>query len=574
MRLVGATKLLGVCAVLGFAACGDDPVDPSDTREILDGNLFEATDGFPEVEVEVSGDATFPDTRDTTDTAIPDSNPPDLVPDLEPPTVVSTIPAAGASDVQLPLDITIVFSEPLFATTVAPQSIKLFDWLGVEVPGTPTLQADGKTVKWRPTTNNQQLVSAYTIRVVANIIADQVGNKLGNTEEFTFTTANYPNQDKYREVAAKYAPNVYSAVDANESPQLQVPAKFDADGDWNLMNNRTWAVSGTASIVPAVYYTVSETYTHWYITYSYYFPMVNHTTPESVTGNATAGVLVVVEKARGEVAERPILAYTFWKEGNNQYEQYGFATNESGIVSNGDADDWGLMAALPQETLFPEGRFETYITAKTHRSCNWNWNEGGGFPPPLCGLPAAIKNGDVLVFSYLGGSPTEFKRIDNVWPTDMSEVDGEPESLGYALIPLYSTLWPRRTMNESNTVFETTNFTYEAETGRPGLNLKLSGAFQQSVAGADLTAFGAPPWAMAWLPSICGPNDFCTRINKGQIAIDPAWYVWERHQRSNNANSLTTYDAATGAGFSLDYCFNGFAAHDVRTTEPKCASQN
>ncbi len=573
MRLLGTTKLLSVCAVLGLAACGDDPVNPADTRETTDVPLFDGSDGFPEVETEVSGDATFPDTRDTSDTSIPDSNPPDLVPDLEPPTVVSTIPAAGANDVQLPLDITIVFSEPLFATTVAPQSIKLFDWLGVEVPGTPTLQADGKTVKWRPTTNNQQLVSAYTIRVVANIIADQVGNKLGNTEEFTFTTANYPNQDKYREVAAKYAPNVYSAVDANESPQLQVPAKFDADGDWNLMNNRTWAVSGTASIVPAVYYTVSETYTHWYITYSYYFPMVNHSNPEYVTSNSVPGVLVVVEKARGEVAERPVLAYTFWKEsggGGLGEEQFAFATSESGIQPNQSPEDWGLLAVMPQETLFPGGRFETYITAKTHRSCNWNWNEGGALAQ--CSLPPGVKNGDMLAFSYLGGSPTEFKRVDNVWPTDMSEVDGQPESLGYALIPLYSTLWPRRTMNEPNTVFETTTFNYAADADRPGTGLKLSGAFQQSVAGANFSAFGVPPWAMGWSPSNQSFGfDAGSPTTKGQVAIDPAWYVWERHHRSSNANSLTTYDPASGAGHSLDYCFNGFVALDVRTTDPKCA---
>jgi len=206
---------------------------------------------------------------DRADTTIPGRTRPDLVPDLGPPSVVSTIPAAGASDVQLPLEITIVFSEPLFATTIATQSIKLFDWLGVEVPGVPKLQADGKTVIWKPTTNNQQLVSAYTIKVMANIIADQVGNKLANTEEFTFTTANYPNQDGYRELAAKYAPTVYSAVDSNDSPQLQVPVKFDGVGDWNLINNRPWIVAGATSLVPAGYYVLTETYNHWYINYSY-----------------------------------------------------------------------------------------------------------------------------------------------------------------------------------------------------------------------------------------------------------------------------------------------------------------
>ncbi len=312
MRLVSATKMFGGLLALGLtlASCGDDPVKTN--GDITDVPLFDGSDGFPEVE---TTDTTVPDTRDTVDTNIPETNPPDLVPDLTPPSVVSTIPAAGASDVQLPLEITIVFSEPLYAPTVVTRSIQLFDWLGVEVPGTPKLQADGKTVKWTPTTNNQQLVSAYTISVNGALIADQNGQRSFHTDLFTFTTANYPNQDGYRELAAKYAPTIYSAVDSNDSPQLQVPVKFDGDGDWNLINNRPWIVAGATSLVPAVYYVVTETYTHWYINYSYYFPYVNHNVPDYTTGNGNPGVQVVVEKARGETAERPTLAYTFWKEG-------------------------------------------------------------------------------------------------------------------------------------------------------------------------------------------------------------------------------------------------------------------
>ena len=569
MRLETATMRVGGCfalsalAIVSGLSCGDDANPTGDTRDVP---LFDGSDGFPDA---VVTDTTVSDTRDAVDTTIADTRPPDLVPDLDPPTVVSTIPAAAQEDVALPLDITIVFSEPLFATTVASASFKLIDWLGQEVPGTPTLQPDGKTVKWKPTLNDQQLVSAYTIRVVGNIVADQAGNKLVNTEEFTFTTANYPNQDGYRTLAAKYAPTIHSAVDANDTPQFQVPVKYDGDGDWHIINNRTWIVAGATSLVPAVYYTVTETYTHWYIHYVYYFPYVNHPVAEYMTGNGNAAVLVVVEKARGATIERPVLAYTFWKEGSGE-EQFAFATNESGIVSNGSADDWGLKDVVAQETLFPGGRFESYITAKTHRSCNWNWNQGGFLP--VCGLPDVIKNGDMLVFKYLGGSPTEVKKGASGWPTDMSEVDQQPEAFGYALIPLYTTLWPHRFDNDPDQIFESTVFTYEADTDRPGNATKLSGAFLQSLSGADLSAFGKPLWAFGWKPSVCGPNDLCSRIKKGQIALDPAWYVWERHQRSNNANSLVNYDATTGAGHALTYCFNGFLALDARALDPKCAA--
>lgn len=569
MRLGRAAMWMGAAMAVGGlalgAGCGDD--DPVVVGDTLDVPLFDGADGFPDVDTFVPD--TIVDTRDAVDTSPADTIPPDLVPDLDPPTIVSTSPAAGETGVALPLVVTIVFSEPLHGPTIAPASIKLVDWLGQDVPGTPTLGADGKTVTWRPTQANQQLVSAYTIRVVGNIVSDKVGNKLVNTEEFTFTTANYPNQDAYRDLAAKYAPNIHSAVDANENPQHQVPVKFDGDGDWNLVNNRTWLVTAATTLVPAVYYTVTETYTHWYIHYVYYFPYVNHPASEYASGNSNVGVLVVVEKARGAAAERPVLAYTFWKEGTGE-EQFAFATNESGIVSNGGADDWGLKGVFAQETLFPGGRFESYVTAKTHRSCNWNWDQGGFLP--ACGLPAPIKNGDTLVFKYMGGSPTEVKKVNNAWPTDMSEVEGQPEAFGYALIPLYSTLWPRRFENGPDQLFESTTFSYESDSDRPGNGTKLSGAFLQSLAGADLSAFGKPVWAFGWNPSVCGPNDLCTRIRKGQIALDPAWYVWERHQRSSNPNSLVNYDATTGAGHSMTYCFNGFIALDQRSLDPKCVN--
>jgi hypothetical protein len=574
MRLVRkkVQSFLGIAAI-GAAqlaigtSCGDDD---SSTNTNIDVPLFDADGSFPDTTPADTAIAdTTADARDATDTREVDTAPPDLVPDLEPPTVVSTIPAAGAENVSLPLEITIVFSEPLFATTIAVQTIKLFDWNDVEIPGTPKLQADGKTVKWKPTTNNQQLASRYTIRVVGNVIADLAGNKLVNTEEFTFTTANYPDQDKYRELAATYAPNIYSTVDQNDDPQFQIPTKLDSDGDWDLSNNRNWIAAAATTVVPAVYYAVTETYTHYFIQYSYYFPYSNH--PQTVshaTGNAMNGVTVVVEKARGDVAERPIAAYAYWKESVSE-ENYAFATNESGIVGSGSAGDWGLKATFPQETLFPAKRFESYITAKSHRSCNWNWSQSGF--GALCEASAAVKSGDNLVFKYLGGSPTPVTKKDNAWPTDMSDVEGQPEAFGYALIPLWTSMWTRRADAGPNGLFEVTTFTFTPDAGRPGANTVLSTKFLQSLQSADASAFGKPPWSWGWSPSVSSGTELVDAIVRGQVALDPAYYLWERHHRSTKVNSLTDYDPTSGAGFALNYCFNGFLAIDARKTDAKCS---
>jgi len=545
--------------VLALSGCGDDEINaPVDTSP-----LFDTDGGFPDVPDTVLPTDTRLDVTDTVsdtrDTTAPDTSPPDLVPDLTPPTVTSTTPADDAGNVALPLEVTIVFSEKVLANTIAPQSIKLYDWLNVEIPGTPTLQPDGKTVKWKPTTNNQQLASEYRIWVAGQIIRDTVGLSLANTYEARFTTAAYPNQGDYFALAANYAPNIYSAVENKTDPHFQVPAKLNGDGDWNLSNNRAWISVAATSVTPAVYYAVTESFTHYFIQYSYYFPYVNHGLETHITGNGLVSLLVVVEKARGEVAERPVAAYTFWKETSSE-ENYAFATDESGIVGSGGAGDWGFRASFAQATLFPGGRFESFITAGTHRSCNWSWNQTGVVSP--CARPDNVKNGDVLVFKYLGATATPVVKTNNKWPNNMAEAGTNVSAFGYELISQWDSMWPRRAQNTPSQLFTSDTFTYSAEANRPGNNTKLSTRFIQSVTGAAINSFGKPPWSWGWLPAA---GDVTFEIGRGMSGLDPAWYVWRRHRRANSPSSLTDYNAATGAGFGLGYCFNGYLNIDDRT---------
>ena len=569
MRITRTTSRAAlIAATLAFVAtgCGDDDTTPSPTGDTL-----------------FNPDATFPDTRqpdatapiDTvqppTDTVQPvDTKPPvDLVPDLEPPFIASTTPADGATNIALPLTVTVVFSEAVYAPTIAPQTIKLYDFAGVEVPGTPTLGADGKTVTWKPTQNNQQLASPYTIKVLGNIISDLAGNKFVNDETFTFTTANYPDQDGYRDVAAMYAPVITSAVLNGEAPQNQVPTKLDSDGDWDLGDNKDWLATTATSIVPAVYYNVAETRTHYFIHYLLYFPWVNDPQSDYVHGNGSVGYLVTVEKARGEQAERPIALHTYWKQ-NQSEENMAFVTTESGIIGSGlSAAQWSVYGQLPQAELFADGRFKAYITAKTHRACLWGWNQSG--TGALCSWPAEVQSGKKLVFAYAGGSPTPYQKKDNVWPNDMAAITGTPASLGYALIPALTSMWPRRFETGAGGVFQADEFKYVADAGRTvAAGLELTAKFIEPI-GANPTAYGRPIWAWHWNPGTGSTADGAAfRIVRGEMGLDPAWYVWERHSSTVNANSLVAYDPATGAGFSTDYCFNGFVNIDVRTTDAKC----
>ncbi len=562
--------LAAAFALTVASGCGDDSPteDLRDTTPLFDSASFPDTaDTSTPQDTATAQDTTTDTAVTTTDTALPD-----LIPDIEPPVIVETSPAAGETNVAIPFTVTITFDEPIYRPTIAPQTIKLIDFNGDEVPGTPSLSQDGTVVTFTPTDSDQQYASPYTIRVVGNIITDLAGNKFVNTKEFTFTTANYPQQDGYRTVAAKYAPTIYSAVDGGAAPHAQVPTKYDSDSDWNFDNNRDWLTQTATSIIPAVYYNVTETRTHYFVQYQLFFPWVNHTTAERAHSNGTIGYLVTVDKARGDQAERPIALHTYHRELGSE-ENMAFVTTESAIIGGGlGTDDWSVEAEMAQADLFPSDRFEAYVTAKDHRACLWGYDQGGTFP--VCPFPAAVDNGDTLIFAYQGGAPTPFVKGDGGWPKNMAEVaDPAPDALGYALIPILTTSWPRRFRRGAGEMFdEFANFSYEPDEGRAvGDGLGLTSKLRDSVDANNSSAHGRPSWAWGWNPanSSAGQSGFA-RIVRGQIAIDPAWYVWERHHSSSTDNGLVEYVEETGVGFSTDYCFNGFANIDNRATDTLC----
>ncbi len=575
-----------------IAGCGDDDNGNSDA----DTPLFDSG-SFPDADTFNTDTGTPIDTFVGTDTTPPpDTTPPDLVPDLDPPVIVSTFPAADTDDVQLPFVVSVTFNEPVYAPTIATQTIQLVDNRGNQLPGKicvadtecaaadgqmsqgscaqlatgerrckPFLKQDQATASFTPDATLLALATPYAVRVVGNIITDVAGNKYIASEDFWFTTANFPNQEKFREVAARYAPDIKSGVDGGTA-QTQVPTKFDIDGDWDMSNNRDYLNTTATQIVPAIYYTVAETKTHYYITYLYYFPWVNHSQPAFTHGNGTNGIVITVEKARGGQAERPIAVHTYFKE-NDKEENFAYVTEESGIApGNNFQSDWRVMNRFPQAELFPNNRFTSWISAKDHQSCAYIDEPSGVLPK--CELSDFIRNGDHLAFAYNNGAPTPVTKVGGTsWPKNMAEAG--VTSFGYALIPTLTTLWPRRWETGNSAIYEITTYTYEADGGRPGPPSDLTSKIVDSL-GNNFTAYGRPPWSWDFDPAIgSGSNGGFANITQGQINLDPSWYMWERH-RPLATNSMMEYDAAAGTGWSHDYCFNGYLYIDIRGTDPAC----
>lgn len=73
-----------------------------------------------------------------------------------------------------------------------------------------------------------------------------------------------------REIAARFAPILYQAL--GDRPRSDYIAKFDFDGDWRGDNNWANAENPAFPLKAYVYYSVSETQTHYFVHYAVFHP--------------------------------------------------------------------------------------------------------------------------------------------------------------------------------------------------------------------------------------------------------------------------------------------------------------
>jgi hypothetical protein len=554
---------------LALAACGDEKLPGTDAGADLP--VLDTANGRDTAVADMAADpgaadpgVVDPGQADTPpiDTPVADPGPadagPDLTPDETSPEVVATTPTDQQGGVALPFTITITFSEAIYAATIAPQTVKVFDPKGKEVAGTRTVA--GAVVTFTPADPTALVhASPYRVWLTGGIIADLAGNKMLEQFEFSFFTADYSNLAAYETVAKAYSPKIYAVTGDMATPQVMVPTRFDADGDWDGSNNREWVLQ-TTSVTPAVYYSVVETPSHYFIHYMYFFPWLNHT--GFAHANGAAGAFVLVEKAHTGVSERPVAVTLYYKESLVE-ENTAFATAESGLYGSKSLDFYGFEASYSQAQLFPDGHYEAYLSPGDHESCLWIRED----QPLQCQLESAQKPFvNKLVLAYTDGTPTVFKKQGTAWPKDMGDITDAPQVLGYELVPLTSSLWPRRGNVGADKVYSA-EYKYVAGDARPGNNADLPSSFVDPFDPVD-TAFGRPPWAWRFNPASGGGF---AGIEQGWIGVDPAWYVWSRHWSVDQDTVIIDYDPSSGAGFAVEYCFNPYLDIDVRTTDLKCA---
>lgn len=287
-----------------------------------------------------------------------------------------------------------------------------------------------------------------------------------------------------REIAARFAPVFYQAL----GPQKRSDyiTNFDFDGDWRGNNNWVNAENRRFRLRAYVYYGVSETSTHFFIHYAVFHPrdykggasgsFLNDLIREGVrlggrhdpTGlaeditlaheNDMEGCLVVVAKNGGDLQRATVIAVETLA--HSRFLKY--APEESPLRG------YNLVGLDDQ-------RPELYIEPKGHGIKSYEENE------------KSSSKREILIYRFMGKA-------------DDPENQNQTGAVGYELLSMYDTLWPRARQGINETYGATYNYeTFQVNVAsKPGQTssrqIKLGSmgvAFAGKIGAQNIAR---PPW--------------------------------------------------------------------------------
>lgn len=242
-------------------------------------------------------------------------------------------------------------------------------------------------------------------------------------------------QNSERDVAARFAPIFYQAL--GDNPRSDYVTNFDFDGDWLGSNNWKNVDNKLFPLKAYIYYSVSETQTHYFIHYAVFHP-------RDYKGGAKKGVLF------SELIKEGVKIASKGNEPTGMLAEAGVAHEndmEGALVvvekKSASADDDVVVFV---ETL-AHNNFLTYVPASSENSSFKTFKTEGQnvllfIEPKGHGIEAENKlqkADDVLIYKFGGiaGDPQKAKdkRVD------------------YELIAIQTTLWARARSAKPNATF-------------------------------------------------------------------------------------------------------------------------
>lgn len=560
--MIGTVGTVGM-AVVAVAGCGDEASGPSATGGCQTNDDCAGTTVCVESVCQAGpGDAAWDTTQSDTedppsDTVTPgdtgkpvgedvpkpfDPGPvPDLLPDETPPDVKTFTPADGTMNVPVPFTITVSFTEPV--QNVGKNSIELTDVSGNVVEATYGKEDANGTI-WKVTPQDPLLLaSPYQVAVnfPHQVIKDSAGNKMEGFKEYIFFTAGPKDMGGYESLAKEYAPVVRLTTVSAAKAYLDIPTAVDLDKNWDIKDNIE-NLKLAKEIVPTVYYSVLESESHLFVHYTFFWSRRENGTQNEYFDSDASGSLLVLEKWP-EV--RPVSIMPWFKLKGGEYVR-SYVTAEGGILAGGDKSNAGIDAVYTQTELFPENRYQAYLSKERHESCLWT-DPGND---ETCDLNAGDKPTNPLKL-LPGGDGSKIVKVGGKWVLDGDHT--------YKLVPSISSWWPRRTRYA--TMFHNSATTYTAPSEKDATVAKFPKFFLDAE-GEE--SDGRVPWAVKWEPGDLGQF---TEIAQGAFFFDPPRFLAERHKTDY---VKAAYEPEAKKGFSRTFCFNPYLGIDRRGTTDAC----
>ena len=281
-----------------------------------------------------------------------------------------------------------------------------------------------------------------------------------------------------REVAARFAPVFYQGL--GDKPRADYITRFDFDGDWRGDNNWEHADDPRFPLKAYVYYAVSETATHYFIHYAVFHP-------RDYKGGGLRGPLL--SEAIREGVRR-----------GGKFDPTGLS-GEAVLAHENDMEGCLVVVSkgTPQKVVLVEtvshDRFLKYVP------------EGG----PVTGFERVLLEGDRprLYIEPKGhgisadGAATNQSARQARLTYHFTGAAGNPEEasdgrVGYELLPLLSTLWPRARKGVNETYGSARSYRLDGVSVlRAGkavalrVNLNAGNAFLGKVGAPNMAR---PPW--------------------------------------------------------------------------------
>lgn len=296
-------------------------------------------------------------------------------------------------------------------------------------------------------------------------------------------TGNQAGAAQDREIAARFAPIFYQALGSQK--RSDYITHFDFDGDWRGNNNWGNAENKRFPLKAYVYYGVSETTTHFFIHYAVFHPRdyKGGASGSFLSGLIREGVRLGGRHDPTGLAEDVTLAHENDMEGCL-------------VVVAKNGSDLGRATVAAVETL-SHSRFLKYTTYDSAHS-GLNRVRLEDQRPELYIEPKGHG-----IKSYDGNDKTSSRQGMMVYrftgKADNPEDQGKRE-VGYDLLPIYETLWPRAQSGVNETYgttydFATIRVNVASKEGKPvtrEIKLGILGVAFSGKVGAQNIA--RPPW--------------------------------------------------------------------------------